>query len=94
MRPFQISVSDQVLEDLRERLSRSRLLPDSPRRPESGMSSEYLSELVSSWRDFDSRSREARLNEHPQFIADVQGTGIHFAHLLPDFHIVVPSFPG
>lgn len=123
MRPFQVSVPDDVLEDLRERLTRTRLLPDSPRRPESGMNAEYLGELVESWRDLDWSAREAWLNQHPQFIADVRGTGIHFVHLpssradapallvmhgwphtfalqlefarlLPDFHVVVPSFPG
>jgi pimeloyl-ACP methyl ester carboxylesterase len=81
MRPFQISVPDEVLTDLRERLSRTRLLPDSPRRPETGMTSAYLGELIESWRDFDWRARESWLNEHPQFIAEVRGTSIHFAHL-------------
>lgn len=81
MRPFQISVPDDVLDDLRERLSRTRLLPDSPRRPETGMSSAYLGALIRSWRDLDWRACEAWLNQHPQFIADVRGTGIHFVHL-------------
>ena len=81
MRPFQISVPDDVLVDLRDRLSRTRLLADSPRRPETGMTSAFLRELVESWRDFDWRARESWLNEHPQFIAEVRGTKIHFVHL-------------
>lgn len=81
MTPFQISVPDDVLVDLRDRLSRTRLLPDSPRRPDSGMNAAYLAELVGSWRELDWRALEAELNAHPQFIADVGGTGIHFAHL-------------
>ncbi|MDP3950623.1 epoxide hydrolase family protein [Microbacterium sp.] len=81
MRSFQIEVPDDVIDDLHTRLSRSRLLPDSPRRPETGMSAGYLRELVHSWADFDWRARETWLNSHPQFIVDVEGTGIHFVHL-------------
>lgn len=81
MRNFHISVPDDVIVDLRERLSRSRLLPDSPRRPETGMSSRYLRDLVDSWGAFDWSAREQWLNQHPQFIADVEGTSIHFVHL-------------
>jgi pimeloyl-ACP methyl ester carboxylesterase len=121
--PFEIDVSDEVLDDLRERLARARLLDDSPHRPPSGMSSGYLRELVGSWQDFDWRAREAWLNRHPQFTASIGDTVLHFAHLrserpdapvllvmhgwphtfalqldfadlLPDFHVVVPSFPG
>ncbi|MFH8250010.1 epoxide hydrolase family protein [Microbacterium sp. B2969] len=121
--PFSIDVADTVLDDLRLRLARARVLPDSPRRPASGMSSAYLADLVASWQEFDWRARERWLNAHPQFLADIDGATVHFAHLrsmdaaapallvmhgwphtfalqldfadlLPDFHVVVPSFPG
>ncbi len=45
------------------------------------MSADYLRDLVDSWRSFDWREREEWLNQHPQFIADVEGTDIHFVHL-------------
>jgi pimeloyl-ACP methyl ester carboxylesterase len=80
MRTFQIDVSDAVLEDLRERLGRSRLLPDSPRKPASGMSADYLRTLTTSWRDFDWRERQAWLNGHPQYLAEVGDTTLHFVH--------------
>lgn len=121
--PFSIHVPDAELSDLRDRLARFRPLPDSPRRPASGLDAAYLAELVDAWRQWDWRSREAWLNAHPQFLADVGGDTIHFARLrsarddapallvmhgwphtfalqldfadlLPDFHVVVPSFPG
>jgi epoxide hydrolase len=81
IQPFEIHVPDDVLGDLRERLARTRFLEDSPRRPISGMSSDYLRELVGSWLEFDWRGREAWLNRHPQFLAEVDGASIHFAHL-------------
>lgn len=123
IRPFRIDVSDAVIDDLRDRLGRARLLPDSPRRMRSGMTAAYLSELVASWRDFDWRDREHWLNAHPQYTVELDGARVHFVHrradaddapallvmhgwphtfamqldftdLLPDFHVVVPSFPG
>lgn len=121
--PFVVRVEDAVLDDLRTRLSRTRALPDSPRRPAAGMSADYLNALVASWGAFDWRARESWLNTHPQFRAPIGDTTVHFAHLrsarpdapallvmhgwphtfalqldfadlLPDFHVVVPSFPG
>ena len=44
------------------------------------MTSAYLRELVASWQTFDWRAREAWLNEHPQFLADVDGTTLHLVH--------------
>ncbi|MGC5171175.1 epoxide hydrolase family protein [Microbacterium sp. DT81.1] len=80
MQPFLIDVPDAVLEDLRDRLARTRLLPDSPRKPRSGMSAAYLRQLVDGWREFDWRAREAWLNQHPQFTAEVGDATIHFVH--------------
>lgn len=80
VRPFTIDVPQPVLDDLRERLARTRLLDDSPRRPASGMTAAYLSELVATWSSFAWRAREAWLNEHPQFLAEVDGATLHFAH--------------
>lgn len=81
VQPFHLHVSDTELADLRRRLARSRLLPDSPRRMSSGMTAAYLAELVDSWIAFDWRAREAWLNRHPQFTVRLDGTELHFAHL-------------
>ena len=79
--PFEIHVPDDTLVDLRDRLARSRLLDDSPHRPPSGMTAAYLADLVASWQVFDWRAREAWLNRHPQYLADIAGARIHFVHL-------------
>src|SRR5690349_21647806 len=81
VRPFAIDVPQAVLDDLHDRLARTRFLDDSRRRPPSGMTAAYLRELVSSWQTFDWRAREAWLNAHPQFLADVDGTTLHYVHL-------------
>ncbi|GAA4353551.1 epoxide hydrolase [Microbacterium rhizosphaerae] len=79
--PFSIDVPDEVLADLRDRLARTRLLPDSPGKPASGMSAAYLAELIASWRQFDWRARERWLNEHPQYLVDLGDVTVHFTHL-------------
>jgi pimeloyl-ACP methyl ester carboxylesterase len=83
-RPFEIRVDDEVLTDLHERLNRARFLEDNPRRPASGMNAPYLRQLVESWRSFDWRARERWLNDHPQFIAEIDGASVHFVHLRSD----------
>jgi len=81
VQPFELHVTDEALDDLRARLERTRLLPDSPRKPASGLSAAYLRELIDSWIDWDWRAREAWLNRHPQFIAEIGDADVHFAHL-------------
>jgi pimeloyl-ACP methyl ester carboxylesterase len=80
-RPFTVHVPDLVLTDLRDRLARSRIPDDSPRRPPSGMSAGYLRELVDQWISWDWRAREAWLNAHPQFVAELDDVDLHFVHL-------------
>src|SRR5918993_3083956 len=81
LRPFEVHVPDEVLDDLRGRLASSRIPDDSPRRPPSGMTAAYLRELVAEWIAFDWRAREAWLNGHPQFIAEIGDAAVHFAHM-------------
>lgn len=80
--PFTIAVSEAVLDDLRERLSRTRW-PDEPEGAGWGYGTDlsYLRELVRYWQDgYDWRRHEAELNRFGQFTADVDGMSIHFVH--------------
>jgi pimeloyl-ACP methyl ester carboxylesterase len=77
---FRISVPDAVLEDLRERLGRTRW-PDEIEGAawEYGTSLPYLQELVEYWRtSFDWRAQEQRLNAFHHFRARLDGLAIHF----------------
>jgi pimeloyl-ACP methyl ester carboxylesterase len=80
LREFRVHVSDEQLDDLHDRLRRTRFSPDGPRRMPSGMTEDYLRELVGSWLALDWRAREDWLNAHPQFLAEVDGATIHFVH--------------
>ena len=81
-KPFKIHVPDDVLTDLRERLTRVRWPDEPPLAPWStGTSVEYMKPLVDYWRArFDWRAQEAKLNRLPQFTVPVGGIDLHFIH--------------
>lgn len=82
LRPFRLAVPDSVLDDLRQRLSRTRLPDEPPLEPWStGTSVAYLSRLLDYWRDgFDWRAQEAKLNAFRQFTVPLGGIDVHFIH--------------
>ncbi len=80
--PFTVAIPDATLDDLRERLARTRW-PDEVADAgwEYGTNMAYLKELAGYWRGgFDWRAQERRINAFPQSRAEVDGTGIHFIH--------------
>ena len=81
--PFRIAVPDPVLDDLRERLQRTRW-PEPLEDPEweYGTEQSALRTLAEYWRDgYDWRAHEARLNGFAQFTTPIDGHTIHFLHV-------------
>jgi epoxide hydrolase len=94
IRPFRIQVPQADLDDLAERLARTRWaneLPTDPSHPQHGLVPPgweygvpvgYVRDLVDHWRHHDDwRAWEARLNTYPQFTTEIDGQPIHFVHL-------------
>jgi pimeloyl-ACP methyl ester carboxylesterase len=83
IRPFRIDISDAELEDLRDRLARTRWPDELPGVGWSyGVSRDFVNEMTELWRtSFDWRKQEAVLNEFPQFTTTVDGTNVHFLHV-------------
>jgi pimeloyl-ACP methyl ester carboxylesterase len=81
--PFRIDVPDADLDDLRERLRRTRWPEKEPVGDWSqGVPLAYLRELCRYWADdYDWRATEARLNGLPQFRTEIDGLGIHLLHV-------------
>jgi len=82
VQPFTVRVSVAALDDLHQRLVRTRW-PDEDDDPGwvYGTDPGYLRGLVAYWQDgFDWRAQEALLNSVAQFRATVGGVGIHFVH--------------
>jgi pimeloyl-ACP methyl ester carboxylesterase len=83
VKPFRIFVSDDVLTDLHERLTRTIFTTASDPSPwAAGTDPGYLRELIAYWVDeFDWRAAELRLNAFPHYVAEVAGRQVHFVHL-------------
>jgi hypothetical protein len=83
IRPFQVSVPDERLADLRRRLAATRwpsreLVADRSQ----GVQLATLQELARYWAaDYDLGRVEARLNALPQFTTGIDGVDIHFLHV-------------
>ena len=80
--PFTIDVPDLVLDDLHERLVRSRLPQPMPGLTwEQGIDFDVLVALLDHWRTrYDWRAHEARLNAIPQLVTEIEGQRIHLLH--------------
>ena len=80
--PFRIAVPQAAVEDLKQRLARTRW-PDLPDTGWSrGVPVAYLKDLAAYWRlQYDWRAHEAKLNEHPQFTTVIDGQTVHFLHV-------------
>ena len=82
-RPFRINVPQPVLDDLQERLRRTRWpQPLDDANWDYGANVDYIRELCAYWAGgYDWRSHETRLNQHPQFLAEVDGVDLQFWHV-------------
>src|SRR5215207_6464447 len=82
IRPYRVDVTEEVLDDLHQRLSRTRWPDQIPGREwDYGTDRATLQDLCEYWRDgFDWRAAEARLNQWPQYETDIDGIHLHFVH--------------
>ena len=83
--PFRIELADEVLDDLRRRLLRTRWpdqLPDAGGDPWAlGSDGGYLRELIDYWvSSYDWREHERKLNRLDQFVTEIDGQRLHFVH--------------
>jgi pimeloyl-ACP methyl ester carboxylesterase len=83
---FRIDIPQADLDDLDERLARTRWPDELPGAGWSlGVPRDYLRDLVAYWRDgYDWRRHEAELNAVPQFTTVIDGQPVHFLHARSD----------
>jgi pimeloyl-ACP methyl ester carboxylesterase len=90
--PFTITVPDAELDDLRDRLRRTRW----PEREtvsdwSQGVPLAFVRDLCAYWADgYDWRATEAELNALPQFRTEIDGLGIHFLHVRSRYEDALP----
>src|SRR3954463_1460432 len=92
IRPFQVDVPEEALEDLRRRIQATRvpskeLVEDRSQ----GVQLATIQQLATYWAtDYDWRKAEAKLNALPQFTTLIDGVEIHFIHVRSDHEGALP----
>src|SRR5919204_1615029 len=90
VRPFTIEVSDQELDDLRNRINATKW-PDREVDPSQGVQLETIQALASYWgTDYDWRKFEERFAALPHFITEIDGVDIHFIHVRSEHEDALP----
>lgn len=83
IQPFQISASDEELDDLRRRLRATRW-PEKETVADwsQGIPLDYMKDVCAYWAEkYDWRARESHLNSFSQFRTEIDGFGLHFIHV-------------
>ncbi|MGP2437874.1 epoxide hydrolase family protein [Streptomyces sp. JW3] len=83
VRPFTVSIPDAEIDDLKQRLARTRWpAPETVGDWSQGVRVENARSLVEYWeRGYDWRRFEFELNRFPQFLTEIDGLDIHFIHV-------------
>jgi pimeloyl-ACP methyl ester carboxylesterase len=92
VRPFQVDVPQEKLDELRRRIDAARLpskeLVDDRSQ---GVQLATIQELARYWKsDYDWRKAEAKLNALPQFTTEIDGVDIHFIHVKSQHEDALP----
>jgi len=90
--PFTIDIEDEAIDDLKTRLRGSRFSQQIVDEPWTlGTDRETLMSFCRYWEStFDWRSAEMRLNEWPQFVCEIQGEKLHYAHIRSPHDNAIP----
>jgi pimeloyl-ACP methyl ester carboxylesterase len=96
IQPFRIDIPQADLDDLHDRLARTRWADELPPALVEGLPTAgpippgwqygvpvgYVRKLVEYWRnEFDWRAQEKKLNAYPQFTTEIDGQNVHFFHV-------------
>jgi pimeloyl-ACP methyl ester carboxylesterase len=83
IRPFQVEIADEQIDDLRRRISATRLPSKELVEDRSqGVQLATIRELATYWAtEYDWRKAEAKLNALQQFTTEIDGVDIHFIHV-------------
>ena len=87
IRPFELHVPDEALDDLRDRLRRTRwperetVSAEDQASWRQGPPLAYVRELAQAWQAYDWRRVEAALNSHGQASTTIDGQEVHLLHV-------------
>src|SRR5262245_14805400 len=90
VRPFEFEVSDQELDDLRNRVRATRW-PDRELDPSQGVQLETIQALAEYWADgYDWRKFEEGFAALPHFVTEIDGVDVHFIHARSEHEDALP----
>jgi pimeloyl-ACP methyl ester carboxylesterase len=90
IRPFNVDVPDEALDDLRRRIAATRW-PDREVDPSQGVQLETIQALAKYWAtDYDWRKFEERFAALPHFLTEIDGVEIHFIHVRSEHEDALP----
>src|ERR671923_1256531 len=83
IRPFQLDIPEEAMEELRRRIQATRLPSKELVADRSqGVQLATIQALATYWEtEYDWRKAEAKLNALPQFMTEIDGVDIHFIHV-------------
>jgi pimeloyl-ACP methyl ester carboxylesterase len=83
IRPFHVHFPDEALADLKRRIAATRWPERETVSDQSqGVQLATIQKLANYWaKNYDWRKAEARLNNYPQFVTNIDGVDIHFIHV-------------
>ncbi|XP_069564669.1 epoxide hydrolase 1 [Brachyistius frenatus] len=83
--PFEVTTSNEELEDLYRRIDQTRPVPSlEDSQFNYGFNFQYLKKVVSYWRnEFDWRRQVDKLNRYPHFKTSIEGIDVHYVHVKP-----------
>jgi len=83
IRPYRIDIPQADLDDLAQRLARTRWSEQLPGPDwQRGVPVGYLTDLARYWvTSYDWRKQEALINAYPQFMTEIDGQDVHFLHV-------------
>jgi pimeloyl-ACP methyl ester carboxylesterase len=92
IRPFQVDIPDEALDDLRRRVAATNWPEKETVADQSqGVPLAMIQQLARYWMtDYDWRTCEGRLNALPQFITELDGLDIHFLHVRSQHEDALP----
>jgi pimeloyl-ACP methyl ester carboxylesterase len=92
IRPFQVDIPDEALDDLRRRIAATNWPERETVADQSqGVPLAMIQKLARYWAtDYDWRQCEARLKALPQFITEIDGLDIHFIHVRSQHENALP----
>jgi hypothetical protein len=93
IRPFQIDVPQEAVDDMRRRIAMTRW-PDRETVTDDsqGVPMATMQALARYWgTDYDWRTCEAKLNALPHFMTEIDGLDIHFIHVRSKHEHALPS---